>query len=134
MYPARQPGRQDLAYISRVSGRFQLMAMIWRASSSDLDGRQRDESPSFAPNGGSFYMRRTWTTAECSPQYRATAASNSGWDPGGGCARAVLGAFLGTDGRDGSPSRRHLGSSAGETLCFLEHSKGVVMKKTLFSL
>ena len=50
--PRVSPDGKTLAYISRVSGRFQLMAM-------DLDSRQtqaltdgpRDESPTFAPNG-----------------------------------------------------------------------------------
>jgi TolB protein len=50
--PRVSPDGKTLAYISRVSGRFQLMAM-------DLDSKQvqtltdgqRDESPSFAPNG-----------------------------------------------------------------------------------
>jgi TolB protein len=50
--PRISPDGKTLAYISRVSGRFQLMAM-------DLESRQtqaltegpRDESPTFAPNG-----------------------------------------------------------------------------------
>jgi len=50
--PRVSPDGKTLAYISRVSGRFQLMAM-------DLESKQvqaltdgpRDESPSFAPNG-----------------------------------------------------------------------------------
>ena len=50
--PRVSPDGKTLAYISRVSGRFQLMAI-------DLDSRQtqaltdgpRDESPTFAPNG-----------------------------------------------------------------------------------
>jgi TolB protein len=50
--PRVSPDGKTLAYISRINGRFQLMAM-------DLDSRQnqaltegpRDESPTFAPNG-----------------------------------------------------------------------------------
>ena len=50
--PRVSPDGKTLAYISRISGRFQLMAM-------DLESRQtqaltdgpRDESPTFAPNG-----------------------------------------------------------------------------------
>jgi TolB protein len=46
------PDGKTLAYISRNSGRFQLMAMdLETKQTQTLTDGQRDESPSFAPNG-----------------------------------------------------------------------------------
>src|SRR5213083_2972963 len=50
--PRVSPDGKVLAYISRVSGRFQLMAMDLESKQvQTLTDGQRDESPSFAPNG-----------------------------------------------------------------------------------
>src|SRR6266853_11462 len=50
--PRVSPDGKILAYISRVSGRFQLMVMDLESKQvQTLTDGQRDESPSFAPNG-----------------------------------------------------------------------------------
>jgi len=50
--PRISPDGKTLAYISRNSGRFQLMAMdLETKQTQTLTDGQRDESPSFAPNG-----------------------------------------------------------------------------------
>jgi TolB protein len=50
--PRVSPDGKTLAYISRISGRFQLMAMDLESRQiQGLTDGQRDESPTFAPNG-----------------------------------------------------------------------------------
>jgi TolB protein len=50
--PRISPDGKTLAYITRTSGRFQLMAMdIATRQVQPLTDGQNDESPSFAPNG-----------------------------------------------------------------------------------
>ena len=50
--PRVSPDGKTLAYISRISGRFQLMAMDLESRQIQaLTDGQRDESPTFAPNG-----------------------------------------------------------------------------------